>query len=93
MESNNGETIKFDSKGNLLDGQHRLSMVVKTGITMETHALFGVDSKGFLTLDSGKKRSAADALRLEGFKRFRHMPNAIQISEALLVGRYRLPTL
>lgn len=59
-----GEPIKFDSEGNLLDGQHRLSAVVRAGVPIEFVVITGdLDQE---QMDSGVKRTMADVLKLRG---------------------------
>jgi len=64
----NGDTIRFTSTGILLDGQHRLMAIEKTGIPVETLLLFGVAEEANLTIDTGKGRSNTDALIMQGFR-------------------------
>lgn len=56
----NGESIKFNKNGNLIDGHHRLKAVVNTGITTTFLITKGVERED--TLDSGKKRSLKDKM-------------------------------
>lgn len=61
----NGEAICFNESGELVNGQHRLMAVVKSGCTVEMVVVFGV--KDDVTLyDRGRMRSASDALTLSG---------------------------
>lgn len=62
----NGETIKFDWNGNVLDGQHRLAMIVETGITLEIFVIRGLDPRSQETVDRGIRRTLGDMLRLRG---------------------------
>lgn len=62
----NGEAIKFDKNGILLDGQHRLHAVIKAGITVQMLVIFGVESEAQHTMDSGTKRTLSDALKFHG---------------------------
>ena len=64
----NGEAIKVDQEGNLLDGQHRLSAIEKSGCTVRSYVVTGLARDSFKTLDTGKRRSNADALGLLGYK-------------------------
>lgn len=61
----NGECIKFSWDGDLLDGQHRLEGIMladeqQPGIKIAMEVRFGLDSKVFSTMDTGKTRSAGD---------------------------------
>lgn len=64
----NGEAIKFDGAGVLLDGQHRLHAVIKADTTVMMLVCRGVDPLTQKSMDSGRKRTASDALQLRGFK-------------------------
>lgn len=64
----NGESIKFDANGTLIDGQHRLAAIVKANVPVRSVVVFGLASETQATVDTGAKRSFADVLRLEGAK-------------------------
>lgn len=61
-----GEAVKFDRDGNLLDGQHRLHAVVASGATVPMLVVWGVAAGAQEVMDSGAKRTAADAFALTG---------------------------
>ncbi len=60
----NGETIKISTSGVLLDGQHRLEAVVKSGVTIESFVTEGLKEISQETVDLGAKRVASDVLAL-----------------------------
>ncbi|MEU6756022.1 hypothetical protein [Streptomyces sp. NPDC046685] len=60
----NGEAIKIDAAGNILDGQHRLHAIVKAGIPVTTFLVGGLPTEAQSTMDSGLRRTTADALAL-----------------------------
>ncbi|MFG2986213.1 hypothetical protein ACGFYQ_34015 [Streptomyces sp. NPDC048258] len=60
----NGEAIKVDTAGNILDGQHRLHAIVKAGIPVTTFVVGGLPAETQSTMDSGMRRTTADALAL-----------------------------
>lgn len=60
-----GDTIKIDPKGILLDGQHRLLAVVRSGVTIETAIAWNVESGG-LPIDRGKPRSIGQYCKHQG---------------------------
>lgn len=64
----NGDPIRFSLDGTLLDGQHRLSAVVKSGIAQKFLIINGLSSDVFATIDTGSTRSASDILALSGMK-------------------------
>lgn len=58
------ETIKMSDKNHLLDGQHRLTALVKAGVTLEFLVAEGLDESIFDVLDTGGNRSASDIFSL-----------------------------
>lgn len=64
----NGEALKFDDHGNLIDGQHRLHAVIAANATIETLVIRGIARETFNTIDTGRVRSAGDVLAIHGFK-------------------------
>lgn len=58
--------VAFDAAGVLLDGQHRLRAVVRAGVTLPLVVFRDCDRDSFDRLDTGKKRTAADALAIDG---------------------------
>lgn len=63
-----GEAIKFAPDGALLDGQHRLSAIVQSGVTVPIWVMRNVDPAAQRVMDTGRRRSAGDALTLAGEK-------------------------
>lgn len=61
-----GETIKFDKNGRLIDGQHRLSAVMRSGKTIPTLVIRGLDPDVQGIIDTNIHRTAGDMLRLTG---------------------------
>lgn len=64
--SDTGETIKFNEDGVLIDGQNRLAAVVMAEVPVEFDVATGLPSGAMLVIDSGKPRTAADSLKIEG---------------------------
>lgn len=62
----NGEAIKRAMDGTLLDGQHRLAAIVESGIALEVLVVEGLDASAQDTMDSGRKRTTADVLAING---------------------------
>lgn len=61
-----GETIKFDSDGNLADGQHRLAGILKSGVGLDVLVVRGIDPKAQDVMDTGATRTTVDMLQLNG---------------------------
>lgn len=56
-----GSPIRFDEDGNLIDGHHRLTACVKSGVPFQTDIAV-VPSEAKMVIDTGATRSASDAL-------------------------------
>jgi hypothetical protein len=61
----NGDPIRFDIDGNLVDGQHRLSAIVLSDKTQEMNVVEGLEKDSFFTIDSGKNRKMADHFAID----------------------------
>lgn len=61
-----GESIKFAADGRLLDGQHRLMAIIKSGETVKMLVVTGLEGSSQQYMDAGARRTAADALSLRG---------------------------
>lgn len=64
----NGESIILDDNGNVLDGQHRLSAIVISGVSQTMTVVSGVSPQCFKTIDTGRKRTNSDLLTIVGMK-------------------------
>lgn len=62
----NGETIIVCKEGLLNDGQHRLTAIVRTGITIQSFVAWGVARSSRLTVDVGIARTSGNFLAMEG---------------------------
>lgn len=60
----NGDPIRVSVNGELLDGQHRLEACVISGASFETELIEGLPSEIMPTVDTGRRRSAGDALHI-----------------------------
>lgn len=66
-KENTGESIKFDDKGNLIDGQHRLHAIIRSGKSISMEVKTDMDWNTRKVIDTGTKRVAADLLAMEGY--------------------------
>lgn len=64
----NGDAIRFDVNGALLNGQHTLEAIIRSGTTQLCLVVRGLPNDVFPTIDGGGKRSSGDVLGLAGFK-------------------------
>lgn len=62
-----GDTIKFNGD-RLLDGQHRLEAIVRSGVTVQSFVARSVDSDAFPVLDTGRTRMGSDVLSAHGYR-------------------------
>lgn len=61
-----GQAVKFDKNGLLIDGQHRLKAVELSGVTVPMLVVRGLEPDSMVTMDTGLKRTLADVLSLKG---------------------------
>lgn len=65
----NGDTIRFDKDGNLIDGQHRLAALAEYGKSLPMIIIKGFDNDTIKTIDQEiKPRNLNDLLRIDGVK-------------------------
>lgn len=62
-----GESIKIAKDGTLLDGQHRLMAIEKSGLALTMLVIRGLEEESFKFMDIGRKRQASDVLQIEGY--------------------------
>lgn len=73
----NGETIKFDESGALIDGQHRLQAIIAADTPIRSFVIYGAEVGSFDTLDGGKKRSLGDTLAIGGYRAYTTLAAAL----------------
>jgi hypothetical protein len=86
-KTDTGEMIKISKTGVVLDGQHRLLSIVKSGVSLYFHIITGLDDKVFDVLDTGKNRNACDIFYIDGIKNANKIPSMIQLYEAIKNGQ------
>ncbi len=72
----NGDAIRVNCDGSLIDGQHRLAACVKSGVPFQTVVISGLPNEVRATIDGGAKRSHGDRLQMAGVK------NALAVAAA-----------
>lgn len=60
--------ISFSEDGRLIDGQHRLAAVSLVGRDIQMCVVFGESRDAFAVIDTGKRRTAGDVLKIAGGK-------------------------
>lgn len=58
--------ISISSDGTLLDGQHRLAAIVKSGVSVKMPVSTGMSQDGAFAVDQLRPRSKADAIKIGG---------------------------
>lgn len=61
-----GDPLMFDKFGNLLNGQHRLMAVVRSGVPVEFIVVRGLEPDSKKYLDTGMSRTVAQILTMRG---------------------------
>jgi hypothetical protein len=64
----NGESIKFDADGHLIDGQHRLAAVLKSGMAVPMLVVGNLDPLAQQTIDIGVSRTTGQIASMAGVK-------------------------
>ncbi len=74
----NGRTIVLGENGRLLDGQHTLAAVVKSGVTIRALLAVGVGDAAQITMDTGSKRTFDNYLSMSGEKNAHALASAVR---------------
>lgn len=75
-----GESIKFDTEGRLLDGQHRLRAIIEANVPVDMEVIEDLNPDAQDVLDTGLKRTFADMLRMS------EVPYATTVAAAARIG-------
>lgn len=87
-----GESIKFAEDGSLLDGQHRLLAIVKSGQSVKMLIVRGLEKAAFKYIDTGRKRNAGDVLGIEGVKNPSQIASIVKFVISFNRGQYSAAT-
>lgn len=83
----NGDMIRFSDNNVIIDGQHRLHAVVRSGVTIQSWVMDGLPADVFNTIDVGKRRSGGDTLGCLGEKNACRMAAALIMIDKYMTGR------
>lgn len=75
----NGDPIRISPAGQLIDGQHRLHAVIRSGVMIRALVLRNIDAEVFDTIDSGKPRTVADALSVAGYSGTKYLSAVVKM--------------
>lgn len=71
-----GDAIRFDTNGDLIDGQHRLHACIEANVPFPTFVLYGLGPDVKVAIDLGKSRTAADFMTMSGLNSANHVQAA-----------------
>lgn len=60
------DAIAFDTEGRLIDGQHRLSAIIRANLTLAMRVVTDLDTRAFAVINTGKKRADHERLYMMG---------------------------
>jgi hypothetical protein len=83
----NGDMIRLSVGNVIIDGQHRLHAVVRSGITIQTWVMEGLPSDVFDTIDVGKRRSSGDTLGCRGEQNSYRLAASLIMIDKYITGR------
>lgn len=83
------DAVVFSTAGTLLNGQHRLAAVVKSGVSIEVAVRTGADPQSFVSMDQGKRRLAADHSCLNGIRHRSSVASALRFLAAHDSGSFK----
>lgn len=63
--SDTGDNIKFNTKGELIDGQQRLMAIIKANIPVKMWVSYGVAEDALPVIDTGRSRTFAHTLKMQ----------------------------
>jgi hypothetical protein len=66
----NPDAIAFDEDGNLTNGQHRLTAILKANKGVHCYVTTGMSKDSFVTTDTGKVRGAASLAEILGMRKY-----------------------
>jgi hypothetical protein len=78
-----GEPLIFDDDGNLLDGQHRLTACVESGVSFTTLVIRGIDKDTWAKMNIGRSRTLANVLQAENIPYANRIASAANMAMAI----------
>lgn len=87
----NGDAIRFDLSGILLDGQHRLMAIAQSGTTQKMLVIRDLPEETMKTIDAGVKRTTGDRFNMSGHKNSTSLAATLNIMTGLAAGYEKKP--
>lgn len=82
-----GQTISISDKNTLIDGQHRLEAVVKSGKEIMFNVAYNVPFQSFVNYDSVRSRGLCDVFAIENILNYKSISAIISKYNALSLGQ------
>lgn len=77
--------IGFDATGTLIDGQHRLTAIFESGVSVWVWVIRGLEpERAIASVDRGKSRTMANVLQVMGFEN--SSADTVAIARAMMLG-------
>lgn len=74
----NGDCIRFNGNGDMIDGQHRLTACVQADKSFETYVARGLEHAAFDTIDQGCKRTIGHVFARAGYEHYTTLASAVR---------------
>ena len=81
-----GQTISISDKNTLIDGQHRLAAIVKSGKEIMFNIAYNVPFQSFINYDSVRTRGLSDVLAIENIPNYMGVSAILSKYNALMAG-------
>ena len=81
-----GQTISISDKNTLIDGQHRLAALVKSGKEIMFNVAYNVPFESFVNYDSVRSRGLCDVFAIENILNYKNISAIISKYNALITG-------
>lgn len=72
------DVVRFDVDGKLVDAQHRLESIIRTGRSLWMWVARGLDRKAFRVVDQGAPRQLGDMFCYDGEKNYYNLATAVR---------------
>ena len=84
--SNNGESLKMNKQGRLIDGQHRLQAIIETNKPLDLYITFNCHIDSINTVDTGSSRSLINVLKINNIKYYNTIGSIVQSESVIFKG-------
>jgi hypothetical protein len=83
----NAQPISFDVNGHLINGQNRLSAIIKSEKVLVIKTFFNTDSETFKVYDTGKTKNATKILDLMSISDPSKAANIVKLYKSVITGK------